>query len=294
MADRIETSLPGSLAPFVGVDAFIATTLADVELASVQVGVLVAPSGGDLTVEIRDASSLLATVTVLDGALSGAFTGAVAISSGTPLYLRVTAANDATDLRAALGFDADLALTTLARVKEFRRITTSANDGQLSELVEGVSRTLERYVGRPLVQRSHSGERRVGIGWAEIVLDYFPVIGTPVVLLDGSALTEDVDFRTNADWGMLERISGDDALGWDGTVTVDYVSGFATIPADLRLAATKQVAHEFAQSSAGGGRLGLTSTSGERGGQATFEPGGLLPAVRQVLDTYREVSARGQ
>jgi hypothetical protein len=296
VADRIEGAIAGALDPFVGVDVYVATTLADVELASVQVGLLVAPSGGALTVELRNAGSALATITVADGALSGAFTGAVAIASGTPLYLRVTASpGDPSDLRAALGFDADLALTTVARVKEYRRITTSAHDGQLAELVEGVSRALESYVGRPLVQRSHTAERRHGNGWNELVLDHWPVIGTPVVRVDGSAIAEGTDFRVRADWGILERIAGDDSAWacWEGDIEVDYVSGYATIPADLRLAATKQVVHEFSQTTAGGGRLGVTATASERGGQATYEPDGLLASVRAVLDRYREVVARG-
>lgn len=296
MADRIEGGIVGGLGPFVGVDVYVATTLADVTLASIQAGLLTAPTGGAVTVELRDAGAALATVTIADGALSGAFTGAVAIASGTPLSLRVTAAPGVpSDLRAALGFDADLALTTVARVKDYRRITTAAHDGLLAELVEGVSRVLEGYVGRPLVQRSHTAERRRGNGWHELVLDNFPVIGTPVVRLDGSTLAAGTDFRVRPEFGVLERLGGDDSawIGWEGDVEVDYVSGYATIPADLRLAATKQAAHEFAQATPGGGRLGLTATSAERGGQASYEPDGLLPSVRAVLDGYREIAPHG-
>jgi hypothetical protein len=145
------------------------------------------------------------------------------------------------------------------------------------------------------VQRSHTAERRHGNGWHELVLDHWPVIGTPVVRVDGSAIAEGVDFRVEPERGILEKIAGDDSAwsGWEGDVEVDYVSGYATIPTDVRLAATKQVAHEFAQTTPGGGRLGVTATAGERGGQATYEPDGILPSVRAVLDRYREVAPRG-
>ena len=294
--DRVSIpTIAGDLAPWVGVDVAIVTPLADATLSAAAVTVLTAPTGGSLVVEIRTASTLLATITLATGERTNSFTGSVAVASGTQLFLRVASlVGFPTDLSGYLAFDADVLLTSVARVKEFLGITGTDRDALLLEIVEAESRAIEGWIGRPVAQRTYTAERYRGMGSRSLVLNGYPVIGSPVLRLSGTALTINVDFKVGAADGIIERIIGGDEDAtlewWQGAdIEVDSVRGYATVPTDLRLAATKQCAHEFKQTQAGGGRLGLIGSAPDRGGAAQYAPGGLLPEVLQVLDRYREV-----
>ena len=295
--DRTPLPSIADLTPFVGLDVPIVTPLADATLEAAFASVQAAPSGGSLVLELRTASSLLATITVANGQLSGSFAGSVAVTSGVPLVLRVASlAGSPSDLSGYLAFDADVLLTSISRVKEFKGIASTEFDALLLEIVEAVSRSVEGWIGRPIVQRTFSAERYSGAeDYPDLVLNGFPVIGTPVVRISGSALTANTDFRWEAANGILERLTSGAACasGWPSTsvVEVDSVRGYATVPADLRLATTKQCVHEFEQSKPGGARLGVTGKQPERGGAVQFAAGGFLPEVLQVLDRYREARA---
>lgn len=299
MTDRVPTpTLAGDLTPLAGVDYTIATLLATTTLVAASFNVLTAPPSSAATIEIRRSGVALATVTIAQGQRFGSWSGSVAVTAGDVLELRVTSAGGgASDLSGRLAFGADVTLTSVDRVKEYAGIQGTAVDALLLELVTSVSLAIEAWCGRPLILRAYANETHRPNGRSsELLLERYPVVSSPAptFTLDGTALSAS-DYELDGDAGILRRVSSGVLTRWEsGTVLLaSYSAGYATIPADLRAAATKQARHELRQSGLGGDRLGDRSKALEVGGQTTYEPDGLLPSVIQVLELYREVRARG-
>ena len=300
MADRIPTpALTGDLLPFVGVDQTIATVLATTTLVAASFNVQTAPSSGACTIEIRRAGVALATVSIAAGQRFGSWSGSVAVTAGDQLDLRVTGAGTtAGDLSGRLAFGADVLLTTVDRVKEYAGVQGSALDSLILDLVASVSLAAEAWCGWPLLLRAFTNEVHRPEGSSEeLVLDRFPVAlsPAPVITLDGATLVSGTDYELDDTSGVLRRLSGGFPACWEAgaTVRATYSAGYATVPPDVRLAATKQARHELRQTQPGGDRLGDRTHTIEVGGQTTYEPDGLLPSFQAALAPYREVRVRG-
>ena len=196
-----------------------------------------------------------------------------------------------------IAFGADVFLTSVDRVREYAGVPGSSSDALLLELVSAVSRLIESACGRSLVVRAYAETLRVRASVGELTLRGYPVLASPapVVTLDGAALVAGTDYELEASSGILRRLAGGALCTWpSGSVVVaTYSGGFAEIPADLRLAATKQARHEFRQTQAGGDRLGNRSLAIEAGGQTTYESDGLLPSVRAAIQPFVEVTIGG-
>ena len=72
-------------------------------------------------------------------------------------------------------------------------------------------------------------------------------------------------------------------LGGPQTLQITYVGGYDVIPDDIKMAAILQVGHEFQAAAKSWVKTEVTSG----GGQATYQPLNLLPAVCGILSAYR-------
>lgn len=300
MSDRVPIPIiAGSLSPWVGVDIEAFTVLADTDLVSIEMTVLTAPTDvGGAVVELRrwtgvGTSALLASVTIAQAQSTGSFTGTVPVTAGMELFLRVTDdGGNTSDLSGSVAFTADVLFTSLERVKSHAKITGTTNDSLILEMIGGVSKMIQQFCQRCILQRTFTDERYDPSGnFDELLLNQYPIIGNPVVKQDGVTLTINVDYSVDLNSGILRRVSGDVKMNWSGEVLVTYTAGFVRTPADIRLAATKQVRHEFRQSAHGGDRLGERAHQLETGGSSTWEPDGLLPSTREAIAPYRQLRA---
>lgn len=110
----------------------------------------------------------------------------------------------------------------------------SDNDAILARIGDRVSEQLERATRRIYRQRS-AAQTLNGHGRAALYLEYFPIIGTPTVTIDGT--TEDASlYVVEASRGCLRRKNTGDT--WPvgvGNIVVNYDAGYADddLPADV-------------------------------------------------------------
>ncbi len=298
MSDRVSIPvLAGALSPYVSLDVEAFTVLADTDLVSIELVALTAPTTATgAIIELRrrtgvGTSVLLATVTIAQAQSRGSFTGTVPVAQGDELFLHITDdGGDTADVSGTVAFTADVMLTTLERVRSHGSIRGTADDALLLEMIAGVSRMIQQYCGRNILQRTFTDERhRPNGNFEELILNQYPIIGTPLVIQDGVTLTFGVDFEMEEEAGVLRRLAGDQCTRWRGEVLVTYLAGYTSVPPDIRLAATKQVRHEYRQSMAGGDRLGERAHQLETGGSSTWEPDGLLQSTLEAVSSYRQI-----
>ena len=257
---------------------------------------------GSVTAQLRTAtggggSGISITLGVgVEGASS---TSPLTFTSSESLYLRVTAADGSSEdlsgwIEVETTAPATAALTTLARVKTFDNITDSLNDSLLNDAIAGVSVSWQRYMRRLIVSTAIVGEKHSG-GQNAITLRQFPAIaGTLVIAEDGAAISSG-DFELEAATGIVYRLAGGFVDRWARgirNVSIDYSSGFASVPEDLQLYATQQVIQIFRQSKQGGNRIGERGTILDTGGSSQYLIGPYIPGAQEVLDRYRDFARR--
>jgi len=198
------------------------------------------------------------------------------------------------------------ALTDLQRVKQHADIQTTKNDTELDTLINEVSTRIEGYLGRHLLSREwvHDGTslpRLDSYGGTRLYLNEYPVtaVDTLKTYPTHSALTEGYanDFVVENQSGIIRLLN---QAFWNApqvveiTYTAGYVDGLSSgqqwvwgideASAELRLAATKQVAWEFRQKDRE--REGVASRS-EAGATVAFLTEPWLPEVMEILKRHR-------
>ena len=278
MGDRASTPpIPGALTGFVGATG---TPVAYFDAANVleyvEFTALEAPSGGTTVVQLNtaaDGSGSGISVTIANGANIGTATGSVAITAASYLYQLVTS-----DAGGALALSGHFVvqrssgvvtlLTTLAAVKLDGDISgaDADRDTVLNSIIAGVSKRMQNWMDRPIVQTTATDEKIDSIGDYKIQTRHYPIISVSSLEENGTALTEDTGFEIeeeDLERGQIIRISGDDPIAWvrgRRVVKLTYIHGFASVPDDLVRAATAQVLQEYHETvQSGDGWRGLAS-----------------------------------
>lgn len=153
---------------------------------------------------------------------------------------------------------ADTALLTIEQMRAAAGLAAGdqSKDTALEECGEAVAAAIARACGveaagaTPPTLRQEEVEEtlRIGSGVAELVLARRPVVEVATVVEAGVELGED-DYEILAASGILRRISSDETTCWaKGRIVATYTAGFDTVPADLRLAASKLFASFWSES----------------------------------------------
>jgi hypothetical protein len=128
---------------------------------------------------------------------------------------------------------------TLAQVRDYLRITTTAEDDTLSMLITSARERLEKYTCLSF------GERELKVRWSS---------------LDSIVYGKELPYQPNADVTECKNDSGANIsyqlrgleykkiylLGSEG-VNVTYTAGFETLPSGLKNALLKEIATEYEQ-----------------------------------------------
>lgn len=151
-------------------------------------------------------------------------------------------------------------LTTTAKVKTHLGITSSADDALIGTLVTAASRIIEKYCDNAFNQATYT-EYYDGNGEPDLLLAHGPIISVTSLNVDSgrtyadaTLLTEGSDFVSYKDEARVEMLRGS-GLAWaqedavfpnaQQAVKIVYVAGYATIPADLELAANEMAAYLY-------------------------------------------------
>lgn len=133
-------------------------------------------------------------------------------------------------------------LTTLAAVKEWLGITTSGSDAGLQRVIDGASRFILNYLGRPTLLRATYTQRFRGNGKATVLLSNWPVLSVTSVGI-GSASIPTGTFSgagQSSGWYLSEDRPGYrmlEVVGYNfyrnSGAQVVYVAGFEASESDI-------------------------------------------------------------
>jgi hypothetical protein len=310
MSDRIPIgTIPGITSQLDGVDVLIAT----LGVACTVTRVLLRQTDYDdsgatntsVVGTIRNAASGGGegiSFTIPDQGQSVVATGTLVVDADESIYLRVSAGNDTSmnltgwvEVSGAAGVTT--ALTSLVRVKQFLNISGSADDDRLNTLIAAVSAEIQGAIGRKIIQATVTNERVDSFGDHTIAVREYPIISVSSLTENLTALVEDTGFEMKAqdlDAGRIIRLSGGYPAAWargQRVVTVTYSHGYATVPEDIKQAATELVAFDYNQEKDGGARFGLTGKVGAAGGDSGYlTRGQVWEAQKTRLSAYQRMA----
>jgi len=177
---------------------------------------------------------------------------------------------------------ADLPVVGLAEAKRHLNITSTTSDDELRRFLDVATDLCENYAGRALRRRTFT-ETHDG-GSPTLLLRWTPVISVTTVTDDGTAVT---DYLLEPESGVLWR-DDDGLLNWAGSrrgVTVAYVAGYTSPPADVQQAVLEALRHLWTTQR--GTMSGRNPLAGDEYANGT---GWSLPRrVTELLEPYRMV-----
>jgi len=297
-------TVPGLLSDFVGVIQQVYSFDAANTLTKVTWRVTDAPSGGVVTIRMHDQADGLGEyveATIADGETF--VTKTESIGTGAGLWQEITVAGGAAmnlsgEYEMITGEGISVYFTTLALVKNDGKLagTDADRDTLLNQLIAGVTREMQEYMGRDIVQGSQVDEKLDGSGTDTVYARSYPVIAVDSLTLDGGALVADTDFEFGEQdqaSGALVRISGGYPIAWNRgrrNVVFTYDHGYVNVPADLVSAATAAALWRFADSRRSGeGRRGLDNLGVDPASASAFDRDLWTRQVLPVCNRYRRV-----
>jgi hypothetical protein len=278
MGDRGATPpIPGILTGFVDMALQVAYFELPTTLTRASFRVTDAPSTGTVTVELNTESDGSGAnkieATIADGTWFITATGTVTIPAGGALYQFVTAeSGSAMNLSGEYEIESvsgvTTFLTTLALVKLDAEIagTDADRDTVLNSLIAGVSKQMQNWMDRPIVQSTATDEKIDSAGSNIVQTRHYPIISISSLTELDTALVEDTGYEIeeqDKEFGQIGRIADEHPTAWARgrrVVKVTYSHGYASVPDDLVSAATALVvARYFETKQSGKGWRGLAS-----------------------------------
>jgi hypothetical protein len=253
--------IPGLLTGFVSVITEVYQFDLPNALSKVTWRVLDAPAGGTVVLRAHDSAAGdgdFITATIADGENFVTVTPPIPLPTGVGLWQEVESESGAAmslsgeyEMASASGIS--VFFTDLATVKRDAKITDTVADRDLvlNHYIEGVTRAMQDWMGRDIVQGTVVAEKIDGDGFDTVNTRHWPIISITSLDEDGVALVEDTDFEITendkAD-GLVVRISGTATQNWLAgrrNIKLTYDHGFIAVPPSLVQAATALVVAKF-------------------------------------------------
>lgn len=166
---------------------------------------------------------------------------------------------------------------------------TDEETHSLELIINGLSQEFENYCDR-IFKRANYIEYIDGDGSQYLYPVNYPLVSVSSIYDDSDWVYGANTLITATEYGIIDGVyvamkSGYFSLGTKN-IKITYSGGYTTIPADLILAATLESAKMFKNRK----DINVVSRS-ISDGSINFEPTSFLPAVKQILDRYKRVSA---
>jgi hypothetical protein len=187
------------------------------------------------------------------------------------------------------------AIISLADYKTFMGTPNlSPNDAVVEMVIESVSSIFSSVVECDLTSATYTAEAIDGTGKSWLYLPHWPVTTFTTCVEDDVTLVEDTDFYVDYDRGILDKVTMEwpwysETPIWTNKrrgVVNTYVAGYATLPADIKLAALLETARQFEMIQHK--MFGESSRSLE-GVSVTINTDELLPGTLSTLGRYVRV-----
>ncbi|MDE1907446.1 MAG: phage head-tail connector protein [Rhodospirillales bacterium] len=181
-----------------------------------------------------------------------------------------------------------MSLCALADVKTYLGITDTNSDAVLTALIASASAMIESYCNRIFAESSYT-ETRNGTGGAKLLLLNAPVTAVSSVTVDGYAVPAAPDaispgylFDQQVLYIRPGAYPGEFVRGIQN-ITVAYVAGYSTVPADVNQACVELIASKYAK------RLRIDKKSETLGTAQTigFDLSDMPLSVKTALAAYR-------
>lgn len=144
-------------------------------------------------------------------------------------------------------------LTSVGRVRDYLKLTTSADDGLIQALVTRVSEWAKSRMSRQIVRTTFT-KRLNGNGRPSWMAPEYPILAVTSVMIGGTTLVAERDYWFDEDsiyfkgWTLTKGV---------GNVTIIWEAGYDTVPEDLDEAVAEIVAFAYQERD----RIGATSKS---------------------------------
>ncbi len=268
-------------------------------------------SGGTVVVELNtasDGSGSGITVTIADGDRWARVTGSVDIAAGGALHQRITSVGGTAYTAGGLSGEYEVErssgvttlLSTLALVKLDANIsgTDADRDSVINTMIAGVSKRMQDYMDRPIVQTTATDEKLDSDGDVVVQTRHYPIISVSALTENAVALVEDTDFELNEEdlaRGQIVRISGDYLRAWARgrrIVKLTYVHGYAAVPDSLVTAATDLVVLKYFETvQSGKAWRGLSGKGVDPGATGTYDKDIWTRETVPTMAPYRRMVA---
>jgi hypothetical protein len=172
--------------------------------------------------------------------------------------------------------------TTLAAVKLDAKIsgTDADRDTVLTSYMAGVTRQMQDWMKRDIVQGTATAEKLDGWYQDSVYTKHYPITNITALTENTSALVEDTDFESlegDQESGRIVRISGGYPQSWTAgsrNVAITYDHGYVAVPDSLVTACTSLVVAKFNESVMSGKAWGgLASRGVDPAGSSTYDKG---------------------
>ena len=152
------------------------------------------------------------------------------------------------------------ALVTAAEAEGYCQIQSPDHDVVIEQIINAVSQEFSTYASRSFISTVYTALTLTGRGTSDLYLPNWPVTNLGAVVEDGTTLTLDTDFYADLDEGLLTKATYSNTLYsemygggvylWTTLthgIVVTYTAGYtaATLPADLKMAALKEIARQY-------------------------------------------------
>ncbi len=188
------------------------------------------------------------------------------------------------------------ALVTADEVDAYIQNQNATNDTVIEYIINAVSQEFSTYADRAFISTVYTALKLDGPGGTELYLPNWPVTTLTSIAEDGVTLTVDADFYADLTRGVLSKARWnwpwyDMAATWttkNQGILVTYTAGYVqatTLPADLKLAALKEIARQYQVFITKANGVASSSVSGSSSSAATPD----RPEWMEVVSRYRRL-----
>jgi len=176
-----------------------------------------------------------------------------------------------------------MALTTLAKLKQYAQIVSFEDDTLLLRMIDAASDAIETYCSRTFLSATYN-EVRDGTGQRKLTMRHFPITAVSSVTVNGQAISaRQAPMGTGFTFDEYSvRLSGSMFDTGLDNVAVTYTAGLAEVPSSIDLACCEMVALRYKARD----RLGVSSKS-LAGESISFTTDDFPTEVKRVLDQFK-------